>query len=60
MTDDVAATLPESAPTHTAFVAQYPHDGYDGHFVATRNPTAIADWLAFLTSLVSSGTPTVP
>lgn len=39
---------------------QYVPDGYDGHFVATRNPSAIADWTAFFTSLIATGTPTVP
>ena len=44
----------------TAAQFQYVPDGYDGHFVATRNPTAIADWTAFFTSLIATGTPTVP
>lgn len=39
---------------------QYVPDGYDGHFVATRHPDAIADWTAFFTSLIATGTPTVP
>jgi hypothetical protein len=47
--------------TRFATVFQYATDGtYDGHFVAQRNPSAIADWTAFFTSLVTSGTPTVP
>ena len=42
--------------------AQLQYDGgaaFDGHFVATRVPAAIADWKAFLTSL-AAGTPAVP
>ncbi len=45
----------------TAVVTQYATDGsYDGHFVATRNAAAQADWLAFLTSALATGAPTVP
>lgn len=48
-------------PIRFATVFQYASDGtYDGHFVAQRNAQAIADWTAFFTSLVSTGTPTVP
>ncbi len=44
-----------------AAVFQYATDGsYDGHFVAQRNPQAIADWLAFFTSLAGTGSPDVP
>lgn len=42
--------------------AQFQYDGgagFDGHFVATRVPAAIADWKAFLTSL-AAGAPAVP
>lgn len=46
--------------TRTAACFQYQPSGYDGHFVATQNPTAQADWLAFLTSLAATGTATVP
>ena len=45
----------------TAAVFQYASDGtYDGHFVSTQNPMAIADWRAFLDSLAATGTPNVP
>jgi hypothetical protein len=45
----------------TAACYQYASDGsYDGHFVSTRNPSAIADWTGFLTSAAATGTPTVP
>jgi len=45
----------------TAAVFEYVTTGsYDGHFVAFQNPTAEADWKAFLTSLATSGTPNVP
>ena len=45
----------------TAACYQYQSDGtYDGHFVAQRNPAAIIDWLSFLTSAATAGTPTVP
>ncbi|HVZ73130.1 MAG TPA: hypothetical protein VHJ20_12200 [Polyangia bacterium] len=33
---------------------------YDGHFVASKNADAIADWTAFLTSYIESGAPTLP
>ena len=39
---------------------QYQPNGYDGHFVATRHSDAIADWTAFLMSLIETGTPAVP
>lgn len=45
----------------TAACFQYAPDiGYDGHFVSTQNPAAIADWIAFLVSHAQSGTPLVP
>lgn len=47
----------------TAGVFQYATNGaYDGHYVAQRNPAAIADWAAFLGSAARSATstPTVP
>jgi hypothetical protein len=44
----------------TAGVYVYQPDGYDGHFVATKNPSAIADWTAFIESYLSNGTPSVP
>lgn len=49
------------AVPRTAAVFQYATDGtYDGHFVSTQNPAAVADWTAFLMSLATTGTPTVP
>jgi hypothetical protein len=48
------------AQQRLAAVFQYASDGtYDGHFVAQKNPAAIADWTAFLTS-IANGTPAVP
>ena len=44
----------------TAGVLQYAPNGYDGHFVATENDAAIADWTAYLTSYFTTGTPTIP
>jgi len=44
----------------TAGVFQYQPDGYDGHFVATKNASAQSDWLAFLRSYLNSGTPAIP
>jgi len=44
----------------TGLVTVYSPDHYDGHFVATKNPAAIADWTAFLESYLTTGTPTVP
>lgn len=45
----------------TAACFQYASDGtYDGHFVSTREPGAISDWLDFLTSAATTGTPSVP
>jgi hypothetical protein len=47
----------------TALVSQYLPTGattYDGSFVALREPTAIADWSAFLKSYFATGTPAVP
>jgi hypothetical protein len=44
----------------TAACFMYAPDGYDGHFVATRNAAAIADWTAFLESFLATGTPTIP
>lgn len=45
----------------TAAVFQYkPPAAVDGHFVATRNAEAIADWAAFLSSFVATGTPAIP
>ena len=49
-----------SGQSRTAACFQYPTDGYDGHFVAIENPTAVSDWLAFLTSLARTGTAEVP
>jgi predicted esterase len=33
-----------------AACVQYATEGYDGHFVATRNPAAVADWVQFFTT----------
>jgi hypothetical protein len=44
----------------TAGVFGYDPDGYDGHFVATKNPKALADWSAFMQSYLQTGTPVVP
>jgi hypothetical protein len=44
----------------TAGVYGYDPSGYDGHFVATKNPMAIADWTAFIESYLGTGTPSVP
>ncbi len=47
--------------TRTAACFQYdPAGAYDGHFVATRDSGAVSDWLSFITSAISTGTPTVP
>lgn len=47
-------------PQRFGAVFQYDSLGaYDGHFVAVRHPTAIADWRAFLVS-VAQGAPVVP
>ena len=52
--------MSDGGPLRTAAVFQYAPDGYDGHFVAASNPTAIADWTAFIRSYVFTGTPSVP
>ncbi len=54
-------TLNKTTPDgpRTAALFQYEPSGYDGHFVATRNSDAVADWLAFLTSAIT-GDPAVP
>jgi len=44
----------------TAGVVQYRPDGYDGHFVATKNASAQTDWMAFLQSYLTTGTPAIP
>jgi hypothetical protein len=44
----------------TAACFMYAPSGYDGHFVSTRNPAAVADWLAFVTSWLMTGTPVGP
>ena len=44
----------------TAGVVQYRPDGYDGHFVATKNASAQTDWVAFLQSYLTTGTPALP
>jgi predicted esterase len=49
----------DSVP-RTAGVFQYAPGSYDGHFVATMNNAAIADWTAFLQSYFATGTPAIP
>jgi hypothetical protein len=45
----------------TAAGFQYEPTGQsDGHFVATQNATAVADWAAFLQSYLATGTPVIP
>ena len=44
----------------TAAIFPYDPSGYDGHFVATKNGSAIADWSAFMQSYLATGTPSVP
>jgi hypothetical protein len=44
----------------TAAMFPYTSMGYDGHFVASMNPAAIADWSAFVQSYLATGTPTIP
>jgi hypothetical protein len=41
-------------------VFQYAPTSGDGHFVAFQNAAAKADWVAFLTSYFTNGTPVVP
>ncbi|MEZ4400257.1 MAG: hypothetical protein R3B06_09575 [Kofleriaceae bacterium] len=48
-------------PTRFGAVFQYdPAGAFDGHFVSTQSPAAVADWLAFLESMATTGTPHVP
>jgi hypothetical protein len=44
----------------TAGLYLYEPDGYDGHFVATKKPAAVADWTAFVESYLTTGAPVVP
>ncbi|HTA21112.1 MAG TPA: EB domain-containing protein, partial [Polyangia bacterium] len=44
----------------TAAMFPYTSMGYDGHFVASMSPAAIADWSAFVQSYLATGTPAVP
>ena len=47
--------------SRTAVLVQYQSNGaYDGHFVSTRNPSAVSDWTNFLASAALTGTPVVP
>lgn len=56
-----AAVAAGDGKTRFATVFEYATDGsYDGHFVATEHPQAIADWTAFFASLAAGGSPTVP
>jgi hypothetical protein len=38
---------------------QYAPDGYDGHFVIFRNPTAQSDLAEFLGTAVTTGVPEI-
>jgi predicted esterase len=61
ITRPVAANvLASDGAMRTAAVVQYDPSGYDGHFVALQNPTATADWTAYLTSFFATGKPTIP
>ena len=53
-------TADDGTTKRTAAVFPYDPSGYDGHFVASMNPAAIADWSAFLESYLSTGTPVIP
>jgi hypothetical protein len=44
----------------TAACFQYDATDYDGHFAATTDAQAIADWMAFIQSWLATGVPTVP
>lgn len=47
--------------TRTAAVIRYKTDGCsDGHFVANCRVEAVADWLAFISSYLTTGTPNIP
>ncbi len=55
--DGVTKTLVK----RTAAVIRYKTDGCtDGHFVANCRTEAVADWLAFVQSYLTTGTPTIP
>jgi hypothetical protein len=43
----------------TAVLLQYMATGYDGHFVAQMNPSAVADWTAFLGTYFATGSPSL-
>jgi len=44
----------------TGGVFQYQPGATDGHFVASMNTAAIADWTEFLQSYIATGTPVIP
>ena len=44
----------------TGVMIPYEAGDYDGHFVASKNATALADWTAFVRSYLKTGTPTIP
>jgi hypothetical protein len=44
----------------TSGVFQYQPGNFDGHFVASMNAAAVADWTAFLQSYIATGTPAIP
>jgi predicted esterase len=52
-------TLPDQTK-RTAAMFPYDSADYDGHFVATKNAAAIADWSAFVESYLATGTPAIP
>jgi hypothetical protein len=60
VTRPVSANRTSPSGPRTAAMFQYAAGSYDGHFVSTSNPDAVADWIAFLTSAIAAGTPTVP
>jgi hypothetical protein len=44
----------------TAVMVPYEPGDYDGHFVATKNAAAIADWSAFVQGYLKDGKPVLP
>jgi hypothetical protein len=57
----VPGTVTGNISGHTGVMFQYaPPTGVDGHFVATQNTTAVANWNAFIQTFESAGVPTVP
>ncbi len=54
-----SGNLADGAARVTAFVREYTPNGYDGHFVAFRDPAAQKDIAAFLAAVVSGKIPSV-